>query len=277
MSGKPDSKDLISNAISAITTLLNDLNTSPDPKNQKRASLLSYWLSDYAKMLRKEDTFDPKKLIRYQRGQIVKVHLGYRIGSEEGGLHYAIVVENNNPLSSDVVTVIPLTSLKPKHDPNQLHNGEVYLGNEIYRILRVKLNTLTEKFNLELANAKAIQRTISERLVAIHELPAEERSAQSEKIFAELTEIDKAQTENNKNIDNVTRAQKRIAKVKIELSRMKLGSIALVNQITTISKQRIYDPLYRSDVFNEVRVSNEALDKLDAQVIAMFTNNSKEK
>lgn len=58
---------------------------------------------------------------------------------------------------------------------------------------------------------------------------------------------------------------------------MKLGSIALVNQITTISKQRIYDPLYRSDVFNEVRVSNEALDKLDAQVIAMFTNNSKEK
>ena len=158
MSGKPDTKDLISNAISAITSLLNDMNTSPDPKNQKRASLLSYWLSDYAKMLRKEDTFDPKKLIRYKRGQIVKVHLGYRIGSEEGGLHYAIVVENSNPLSSDVVTVIPLTSLKPKHNSNNLHRGEIYLGNEVYRILRSKLDVLSNKFDDDLTRAELSQK-----------------------------------------------------------------------------------------------------------------------
>ena len=33
-----------------------------------------------------------------------------------------------------------------------------------------------------------------------------------------------------------------IGKINLELKQMKHGSIALVNQITTISKMRIYDP-----------------------------------
>lgn len=277
MSGKPDTNDLISNAISAITSLLNDMNTSPDPKNQKRASLLSYWLSDYAKMLRKEDTFDPKKLIRYKRGQIVKVHLGYRIGSEEGGLHYAIVVENSNPLSSDVVTVIPLTSLKPKHNSNNLHRGEIYLGNEVYRILRSKLDVLSNKFDDDLTRAELSQKHIASRLSELNRLLEENRIHNFPELRQELDDLSNQNENTRKDIENFKSARKRLSKIQSELSRMKLGSIALVNQITTISKQRIYDPLYRSDVFNEVRVSNEALDKLDAQVIAMFTNNSKEK
>ena len=51
-------------------------------------------------------------LRRYKRGEIVKVHLGFNVGSEEGGLHYAVVLDKNNAKSSPVITIIPLTSVK---------------------------------------------------------------------------------------------------------------------------------------------------------------------
>lgn len=58
-----------------------------------------------------------------------------------------------------------------------------------------------------------------------------------------------------------------IKKVKKEIEKMKKGSIALVNQITTISKQRIFD----DDVLKKVRLSKSSLDLLDAQIIKSFT------
>lgn len=58
-----------------------------------------------------------------------------------------------------------------------------------------------------------------------------------------------------------------IKKMKREISKMKIGSIALINQITTISKQRIFD----DDVLKKVRLSNKSLDLLDMQIIKFFT------
>lgn len=55
-----------------------------------------------------------------------------------------------------------------------------------------------------------------------------------------------------------------IKKMKKEISKMKVGSIALINQITTISKQRIFD----DDI---LRLSNKSLDLLDKQIIKFFT------
>ena len=50
------------------------------------------------------------------------------------------------------------------------------------------------------------------------------------------------------------------------------GSIALVNQITTISKMRIYDPKTDYDVLSNIKLSNEKLDLLDAEIIKRYTN-----
>lgn len=58
-----------------------------------------------------------------------------------------------------------------------------------------------------------------------------------------------------------------IKKMKKEISKMKVGSIALINQITTISKQRIFD----DDILKKVRLSNKSLDLLDKQIIKFFT------
>ena len=58
-----------------------------------------------------------------------------------------------------------------------------------------------------------------------------------------------------------------VKKIKDEISKMKVGSIALINQITTISKQRIFD----DEILRRVRLSKKGLDLLDAGIIKSFT------
>ena len=55
-----------------------------------------------------------------------------------------------------------------------------------------------------------------------------------------------------------------------EISKMKKGSIALVSQITTISKQRIYDPKTSSDILANLRVSDNTLDLIDSKIKELF-------
>ncbi len=57
-----------------------------------------------------------------------------------------------------------------------------------------------------------------------------------------------------------------------EVQKMKKGSIALTNQITTISKIRIYDPKTDHDVLSGVKLSNEKLDLIDNEIRTRFTN-----
>lgn len=56
-----------------------------------------------------------------------------------------------------------------------------------------------------------------------------------------------------------------------ELSRLKIGSIALIGQITTISKYRIYDPLSTQNVLHGIRVSDVTLTALDYKIKELFT------
>jgi hypothetical protein len=53
---------------------------------------------------------------------------------------------------------------------------------------------------------------------------------------------------------------------------MRAGSIALVNQITTISKIRIYDPKTDADILSGIKMSNEKLDLIDREIMKSFTN-----
>lgn len=57
-----------------------------------------------------------------------------------------------------------------------------------------------------------------------------------------------------------------------EILRMKSGSIALVNQITTISKIRIYDPKTDHDLLSNIKLSNEKLDLIDRELTSRYTN-----
>ncbi|MFR4125889.1 hypothetical protein [[Ruminococcus] torques] len=43
---------------------------------------------------------------------MIQVDLGFRIGHEEGGLHYAVVLNKKDSPYSDILTVLPLSSKK---------------------------------------------------------------------------------------------------------------------------------------------------------------------
>lgn len=70
------------------------------------------------------------------------------------------------------------------------------------------------------------------------------------------------------NIQNIiVKEQKYIEKMEKEISKMQKDSIVLINQITTISKQRIFKDTIRRNV----KISNESLDLIDKQFIKFFT------
>ena len=55
-----------------------------------------------------------------------------------------------------------------------------------------------------------------------------------------------------------------------EVQRMKTGSIALTNQITTISKIRIYDPKTNHDILSGIKLTAEELDLIDTELLNQF-------
>jgi mRNA interferase MazF len=98
------------------------------------------WLSLYAGYLAKEKTFKPiTDTIKYEPGTILAIELGYNPGSEHGGNHFAVVVEDNSK-SSPVVMVVPLGSAKPG---KSVHFNDVDLGEipEINKLSRYPAGT----------------------------------------------------------------------------------------------------------------------------------------
>lgn len=199
-----------------------------DNNHLKKANLLSYWFEDFAKYNLAEETFNPRLLKKYKRGSIIKVNLGFNVGSEEGGLHYCIVLDKSNALSSGTLTVIPLTSIK---ENKKYNSTTLNLGDEIYLNLKKIYDNMFKKLSEEYEN--------------IWQLPAEK---------VEQFNID----------------FKYIKKIEKEISKMKKGSIALISQITTVSKQRIYDPKTSSDILANLRVSNNTLDLIDSKIKQLF-------
>ncbi|MBR0598590.1 type II toxin-antitoxin system PemK/MazF family toxin [Sinanaerobacter chloroacetimidivorans] len=94
----------------------------------KVTSIMSEWLAVWSKYLRFEQSFSPQRLIPYKRGTILHVHFGFNVGSEIGGSHYCIVMENNNNPESKTIVIMPLSSLSHGKTKESLHHSEVYLG-----------------------------------------------------------------------------------------------------------------------------------------------------
>lgn len=251
MSRRKTKEELISHknsSISNLTAYLESLINSDDPKLQGKADKLSYWISDWVNFLQFEPFFSPMSLRRYKHGEIIKVHLGFNVGSEEGGLHYAVVVEKENAKSSPVVTVVPLTSVKPGVNVNSLRSGNVFLGNELFTSLSSKISLTERHLNSEI---ELVRQIISEITKDYSEEKAQEYVSRLEKCSTELEFL---------------------TRMKNEVLKMKQGSIALVNQITTISKIRIYDPKTDYDILSNIKLSNEKLDALDAEIAKKYTN-----
>lgn len=218
---------------------LAKLNTFIDNLDDKKASVFCYWLEDYIKFLNYEDSFQPAKLKKYKRGEIVKAHLGYNIGSEEGGLHYCVVLDNNNSKNSPTITVAPMTSVKKGKDLTKLYPSELHIGSELYDLMHLKIST----------TQKEIDNTI-ELLKATHK--------------------NKKLTSDSPEIANLLSKHSKWEKAIDEITKMKFGSIILLGQITTISKIRIYDPKRNDDPLGKIRLSNTTLNLIDKRIESLY-------
>ena len=232
------------NAVKLFEQYLDSL-INTDESSLGKADKLSYWIENWVDYLGREESFDSRRLRKYKRGEIIKVNLGFNIGSEEGGLHYAVVIDKNNSLSDPNLRIIPLTSVKEDKDINSLPEGSIFLGNELFTSLSAKISlqkrNISEqiyKYNSDISDSKNDALATSEIKVALKKLQDE----------ASL-------------LDRMNR----------EIGKMKKGSIALVKQITTISKIRIYDPKTNHDILSNIKLSNEKLDLIDKCIRTLYT------
>lgn len=247
-------EDVIKNkneAIKMMTDYLNNCLEIDDSTNIKKVNLISYWLRDYIKYIKDEKNFNPINLKTYVRGDIIKVNLGFNIGSELGGLHYCVVIDKKNNRNSPVVTVIPLSSQKT----DKINKNSIILGNDIYNKLVEKSNKLLEDNKIEIKENK------NKLLIEIKRLT--ENNATTDEIYLKTNEL-------KNNIAEAYKKLKLAEKINAEVQKMKYGSIAIINQIRVISKQRIYDPKTEFDILSGIKLSDENLDLIDFKMKKMF-------
>ena len=225
-----------------------------DKKHKKKVNLLSYWLKDYIGYIEKEENFNCSKLKDYSRGDIIKANLCFNIGNEEGGLHYCIVLDKKNAKSYSTLTVVPLSSLKSS---TKLNKTSVLLGNEIYTNLFTKNKTLISECDTKVT---MLDQEISE-LEKLTENTEEDKIIKNYRITNIRKEINKIK-------EKLILAQK----IDKELSQMKKGTIALINQITTISKQRIFNPKKDLDILSGLKLSDEKMKLIDEKIKKLYLN-----
>lgn len=251
-----EKEQVLNNKNEAISKLNEYLDTCiiKDNKHAKKANLLSYWLKDYINYLDQEENFNSSFLKEYSRGDVIKVNLGFNVGNEEGGLHYCVVLDKKNAKSYSTLTVVPLSSFK---ETNRRDKTSVFLGNDIYVSLEQKNNNIIS----------IVKERIEKCQISIREVMSLPENTEEEQIIKnyKTKQIRDVLMDNNEKLELSQ-------KIETELNQMKKGSIALINQITTISKQRIYNPKKDMDILSGIKLSNEKMNLIDEKIKKLFLN-----
>lgn len=238
-------------SLKSLRLFLQDTIDTQDPMLSDK---LAYWIEDYTKFMRLERKV--KQFVALKRGSVIKAHLGFRIGSEEGGLHYCVVLCDSG-VRQRVVQVVPLTSQKPKHDLNNLPEGSISIGNELFQKLYIKAKSIYDECK-NFCDSCTVQYNKLEDDYKNGSISHEFFTSQSAIVSKQLEETNNRMKEGDRSLN--------------EIKRLKFGSIALVNQIVTISKLRIYDPLNKEDSLSGISLSSVTLDKIDEAIIKLMTN-----
>lgn len=252
-------KSHIESAKQCIHDMFETLLSKNTDKDNKRAHLVSYWLKDYSSYILTEDRFNPASLIHYKRGNIVQVEFGYRVGSELGGRHYAVVIDNHNDIHSNTITVVPLKSLKDNYKPNRY---SFILQKGVYNIYSDALNRKIIKLGEKMADSKK---------------EFEQKIQEYKDGSLSLDEYTKYLYANNEKTDKIMSQINILKKHMDELDNLKIGTVVNVGQIITISKMRISNPKINSDSLYGLKLSRYDLDMLNSKLKKLYIyNDSKE-
>lgn len=274
----PQNKKQLQKNITALMKEYSDkLIAMSESNDYKKSALLYYWLQDYKNMLNRENNFSPKFMKKYSCGNIINVNFGFRPGAEEGGLHYAVVLDNN-PRSSGVVTVLPLRSRKEKD--TVLRPFEVDLGEVLFSRVAAKTTTLIEeykimdtKYNLQREQFNKAFNNLSDQLKQLKEeqLNDADRDLKIIPLETKLSILSKENKKLNTQISSLKLKREQLNKHIAAFDKMKKGSIALISQITTISKMRIMDPIKETSVLTGISLPKQTMEKIYDKLIPFIS------
>lgn len=112
--------------VKKMNTELQNLQGIVEQMEEKRGGIFVEWMKVQNIYLKREKNFQPSRLRSYKRGEIVFAHFGFNVGSEYGGMHFAIVVRDSSK-SNPNLNVVPLTSLEPHEKADSIHRDRVFL------------------------------------------------------------------------------------------------------------------------------------------------------
>jgi len=259
--------------ISDLSIYLDEL-IAGDEHQYKEAAILYYSLTDRLNYFKLEPTFNPKYLPSYARGNLIKANFGYNVGSEFGGLHYCIVLHESNQ-QNPIASVLPLTSNK-----GRLYKSDINLGDEMYSLLMSKIkNTKIEikKQSKQLSQTINRSNDIADKLfslVKIEGFSIDENSFDllgaafygSPQLKNLLKNVSTITKDFKFQLNELQQTKKSLDQTSREISKMKEGSIGIINQIRPISKMRIYKPKSKNDALYNISISDDTLDTINEKL-----------
>lgn len=278
MSDSNDSKDR-KYSISVLTDLLEKFKEL----NAKQFFNLLKWMIRLTKLTINDVSHSKKiRFAKFRQGDIVKVDFGFNVGRELGGVHYAVVLSNNDSQYSATVVVAPLTSIKAN---SKIKRWEMDLGGEFHEtltyayeaterdvnrfmmyeeILKKELSSFHDEFKESTCNFKDEQNISKYNGIYLFLVSSGFPKGKADALFCykDLTEA------YSKVKELYQKIFKSNAALKLELSFLKKSSKLKVDQIRCISKFRIINPRNATDALNGAKLSQQTISKIIKQTIS---------
>lgn len=201
--------------------------------NAKNFERFKSWMHTYISYKSNETKFSPTYLPKYEQGQIIFVDFGCGIRHEFSYPHYAIVLNTKDRKKNDLLTVVPLTSKKEKH--NTLKEWEHEIS---YPIKNLLIDKVLSDFNLY--GDKYVQ--LRDKVIAFAKNSSSLSKDEYAKRYSALVDAGVKEIYSS-NKDVMDFAEK-----------MAKGTIVELNQIKTISKSRIIFPVKKSHALYDIKI-----------------------
>lgn len=207
------------------------------------------WMHTYISYKTNESKFSSTYLPKYEQGQILFLDFGCGIGSEFSYPHYAVVINSDDMKKNPIITVMPLTSKKAKH--NVLMPWEHELTRPVPSLLAEKA---FNNFDLDSEDYKTLR-------LDVIELMNHKKDYTDDQFKENYTSLV------NKGVELIVSTNQDIMTFR---DKMKEGSIVETNHIRTIDKARIKFPNKRTHPLYGIRISDSDL----ANILYLHTSHT---